>query len=158
MVNILFVLLASVVILCTCAGDNDNNLEEHDLKAIEELHKKDQVASLNGDVNTLLSLFTEDGIVIPAEGEILRGKDGLKKMLEENFKNLNEYTLIQYKHDFEEIKIIGEYAYEWGLYSGKYKSKKDDKEITGSGKLMRILKRQNDGSWKVSRSIWTVDK
>ena len=96
--------------------------------------------------------------MIPAEGEILRGKDGLKKMLEENFKNLNEYTLIQYKHDFEEIKIIGEYAYEWGLYSGKYKSKKDDKEITGSGKLMRILKRQNDGSWKVSRSIWTVDK
>ena len=78
-------------------------------------------------------------------------------MLEENFKDLKDYTLIDYNHDFKEIKIIGEYAYEWGIYSGTYASKKNGNKISGSGKLMRILKQQKDGSWKVSRSIWTVD-
>ena len=79
-------------------------------------------------------------------------------MLEQNFKDLEGYTLIAYKHDFKEIKIMGKYAYEWGWYSGTYKLKKNDKEISGRGKIMRILQQQKDGSWKVSRSIWTVDK
>ena len=138
--------------------DKNKNSEDLALQAIQELHAKDKAASLQGDIRTLLSLFAEDGIVIPAEGEIIKRKEGLKKMLEQNFKDQEDYTLIEYKHDFKEIKIMGEYAYEWGLYSGAYKSKKNDKILTGSGKLMRILKRQKDGSWKISRSIWTVDK
>jgi uncharacterized protein (TIGR02246 family) len=158
MKNILFLLLMLAVIFCTCVEDKNKNSEDLDLQAIQELHEKDKAASLQGDIGTLLSLFTEDGIVIPAEGEIIRGKEGLKKMLEKNFKDLKEYTLIDYNHDFKEIKIIGEYAYEWGIYSGTYTPKKNGNNISGSGKLMRILKRQKNGSWKISRSIWTVDK
>ena len=51
------------------------------LKSIEELHKKDKQAALNGDIETLESLFTEDGILIPAEGQIIEGKEGLKDIL-----------------------------------------------------------------------------
>jgi ketosteroid isomerase-like protein len=47
------------------------------LKSIEELHKKDKLASMNGDLETLLTLFTDDGIAIPAEGEIIEGKEAL---------------------------------------------------------------------------------
>jgi len=158
MENLLIILLAMGVIFCVCADNNNKNAEEIALQAIQELHKKDQAASLEGDVETLLSLFTDDGVVIPAEGEVIKGKDGLRKMLEQNFKAMKEYMLVEYKHDFKEIKIMREYAYEWGMYSGTYKSKKNNKEISGSGKIMRILQQQKDGSWKVSRSIWTVDK
>ena len=128
------------------------------LKSIEELHKKDKLASMNGDLETLLSLFTDDGIAIPAEGEIIEGKEALREMLKQNFELLKDYIITEYKQDFKEIKILGKYAYEWGTYSGKYKSKEDNKEIIGSGKLMRILRLQEDGSWKVSRTIWTIDK
>lgn len=158
MENFIVVLLALTVIFCTCVENSHKNSEDAALKAIQELHKKDQAASLQGDAETLLSLFTDDGIVMPAEGEVIKGKEGLRKMLEQNFKDMKEYTLIEYKHDFKEIKIMGNYAYEWGIYSGTYKSKEDDNEISGSGKIMRILQQQKDESWKVSRSIWTVDK
>jgi len=128
------------------------------MKSIEELHKKDKLASMNGDLETLLSLFTDDGIAIPAEGEIIEGKEALRNMLKQNFELLQDYIITEYNQDFKEIKIVGKYAYEWGPYSGKYKSKDDSKEIIGSGKLMRILRLQEDGSWKVYRTIWTVDK
>ncbi len=132
--------------------------EELLLQAIDELHKKDKSASLAGDTEALLSLFTEGGIAIPHEGEIVEGKESLRRMLEQNQNILKEYNLVEYNHDFKEVKIIGKFAYEWGYYSGKYISKIDSSEIVGSGKLMRILELQNDGTWKVSRSIWTVDK
>jgi len=128
------------------------------LQSIEELHKKDKNASLNGDLETLLSLFTEDGIAIPVSGEIVQGKDALRRMLGQNQKLLKEYRLVEYNQNFKEVRILGEYAYEWGYYSGKYVSKKDNQEVTGSGKLMRILKLEKNGNWRVSRSIWTVDQ
>lgn len=154
----LFILLSSTFVLYMCFNENDSNFVKHELDAIEELHKKDKMASLNGDIEELLSLFTDDGIVIPPEGEIIKGKENLRKMLVQNRDQLKEYKLTEYLHDFKEIKVIGEYAYEWGTYSGKYKLKKGHEEIKGSGKLLRILVKQKDGSWKVSRSIWNVEK
>ncbi len=52
------------------------NIDETALQSIEELHKKDKKAALDGDLETLLSLFTEDGVAIPASGEIVQGQDG----------------------------------------------------------------------------------
>ena len=151
------ILLSALIFFGNCEGNKMTN-EDILLQAINELHKKDKSASLAGDTETLLNLFTEDGIVIPYEGESVEGKEGLRKMLEQNQKILDEYNLVEYNHDFKEVKIIGKFAYEWGYYSGKYISKIDSSEVVGSGKLMRILELQNDGTWKVSRSIWTVDK
>jgi uncharacterized protein (TIGR02246 family) len=127
------------------------------LKSIEELHKKDKQASMNSDMETLLSLFTDDGIAIPPEGEIIEGKEALRNMLKLGFELHHDYIITEYNQDFKEVNVLGEYAYEWGTYNGKYKSNSDGTEIAGSGKLMRILKLQADGSWKVHRTIWTVD-
>ena len=134
------------------------NIENDALAAIRELHEKDQKASLKGDVETLLSLFTDDGILIPASGDIVQGKEALRNMLLQDLELQRDYSVIEYKHDFREIKITGEYAYEWGFYCGISKSKKDGSEIKGSGKLMRILRQQKDRNWKVARSIWTADE
>jgi uncharacterized protein (TIGR02246 family) len=155
------VLILCILCVISCnrySKEYNTDLENPMLKSIEELHKKDKQAALNGDIKTLSSLFTDDGILIPAVGDIIEGKEGLKNMLKQSFELYKDYTVTEYDHDFKEIKVLGQYAYEWGIYSSKYKSKKDSKEITASGKLMRILKLQADGSWKVHRTIWTVDK
>ena len=157
--NLVFILCILFVISCNRFGkEYEPDLENPMLKSIEELHKKDKEASMNSDLETLLSLFTDDGIAIPAEGEIIEGKEALRNMLKQNFELNKDYIITEYNHDFKEVKVLGKYAYEWGIYSGKYKSKNDGQEITGSGKLMRILRLQADGSWKVHRTIWTVDK
>jgi len=159
MVNrvISYIMICSLFFFINCGGDKMKN-ENKLLHAIGELHEKDKKASLAGDTEILLSLFTDDGILIPSDGEIVQGKKGLREMLEKNQEILKEYNLVEYNQDFKEIKIIGKYAYEWGYYNGKYISKTDNSEVVGSGKLMRILELQDDGDWKVSRSIWSVDK
>ena len=157
--NIVLILCILCVISCSRLGKEfETDLENSMLKSIEELHKKDKQASMNGDLETLISLFTDDGIAIPAEGDIIEGKEALRNMLKQNSELHEDYIITEYNHDFKEVKVLGEYAYEWGTYSGKYKSKNEEKEIAGSGKLMRILKLQADGSWKVHRTIWTADK
>ena len=155
------VLIICILCVISCnrfTREYETDLENPMLKSIEELHKKDKQAAMNGDLETLLSLFTEDGIAIPAEGEIIEGKKALRNMLKQNFELHQDYKITEYNQDFKEVKVLGKYAYEWGIYSGKYQSKNNGKEITGSGKLMRILRLQADGSWKVYRTIWTVDK
>ena len=104
--------------------DRDMNNRDTALQSIEELHKKDKNASLNGDLATLLSLFTEDGIAIPASGEIVQGKQQLRRMLKQNLELLKKYRLVEYNQAFKEVSRLGESAYEWGYYSGKYVSKK----------------------------------
>ena len=157
--NIVLILCILCVMSCNRHSlEYETDLENPMLKSIEELHKKDKQASMNGDLETLLTLFTDDGILIPAEGDIIEGKEGLNNMLKQSLELYKDYRVTEYDHDFKEIKVLGQYAYEWGIYSSKYKSKKDGKEITASGKLMRILKLQADGNWKVHRTIWTVDK
>ena len=78
-------------------------------------------------------------------------------MLERDQEMMKDCTLVEYNQDFKEIKISGDYAFEWGCYSGEYISGTDKHRIRGSGKLMRILKLDKDGTWKVFRAIWTVD-
>jgi len=157
--NIILILCFLCIISCNRHGkEYEADLEKPMLKSIEELHKKDKLASMNGDLETLLTLFTDDGIAIPAEGEIIEGKEAFRDILKQTFELHQDYIITEYNQDFKEVKILGKYAYEWGTYCGKYKLKDNGKEITGSGKLMRILRLQADGSWKVHRTIWTVDK
>jgi uncharacterized protein (TIGR02246 family) len=127
-------------------------------KAIEQLHQTDKKASLRGDVKALLSLFCDDAIVIPASGELYDGKEQIRKMIEFTTGFLKTHDLVEYEQDFREVQVIDDHAYEWGFYHGVYVSKADGQEIRGGGRLMRILQLQEDGSWKILRSIWTEDK
>ena len=47
------------------------------------------------------------------------------------------------------MRIAGEWAFEWGYIS--YKDSSDPKPMRG--KVLRVMKRQPDGSWKFSRVI-----
>ena len=54
--------------------------------------------------------------------------------------------------DPQEIVILGDYAYTRGLYTVASKAGDID------GKFMTILKRQDDGSWKIYRDIFNSNK
>jgi len=59
-----------------------------------------------------------------------------------------------YTEDWEEVRIVGNYAWQWGKMS--------QTERLASGKMdtmrvnaIRILRREPDGSWKVARAAVT---
>jgi uncharacterized protein (TIGR02246 family) len=131
--------------------------EQEKLANIKKLHQTDKEASLKGDFAILLTLLTDDCVLLPPDGPPITGKDDIKKHFEEQKELLSGIEIVEYVHDFQEIKILGNWAFEWGYFSNTARPIAGGELIKGSGKLFRILEQQQDGSWKVTRSIWNID-
>ena len=124
-----------------------------DLSAIQELHKKDIEASKKRDFETLLSLWTEDGVLLEPGKKPVVGIDAIKAYMEEQKEASRAYEITEYEHHWEEIKVIGDWAFEWGYFDAAAKMINSGKTIEQRGKLLCVLKKQEDGSWKVARVI-----
>jgi ketosteroid isomerase-like protein len=58
---------------------------------------------------------------------------------------------VDYVVEFEEITVTG------GSYRGTARPRAGGSDMNYSGKLMRILQRQPDGTWKMHRTMMTSD-
>ena len=67
---------------------------------------------------------------------------------------MQEVEVLEYVLDFEEITLLGNYAFEWGTIRGAMRDKREGKVEYATYKVMRILQRQANGEWKVHRTIW----
>jgi len=125
-----------------------------DMVAIEKLHETDMAAAKIHDINTLITLMTDDCILLPLGQEPIRGRDAIWKFMQEQLPESQKYEITEYVQQFEEVKIIGDWAYEWATFHGTYHLKSGGPDLHERSRLFRILRRQPDGSWKVARSIW----
>lgn len=126
-----------------------------DLERIIELDEKDIAASKTQDTQGLLDLWDPEGIAIPPDQDPVVGIEQIATWL--NQPDEAEYEVTQYEHNFEERKILEGWAFEWGSYLSAAVPLDGGAPTEASGKLLRILKRQPDGEWKVARAIWNVD-
>ena len=129
---------------------------KQDLVKIKELDEKDIAASKAQDYECLLALWDPEGIAIPPDQDPVIGIEQIGIWL--NQPDETEYEVTRYEHHFEERKIIGDWAFEWGSYLSAAAPLDGSEPIEASGKLLRILKRQSDGEWKVARAIWNIDQ
>jgi len=127
-----------------------------DLRVIEDLHRRDKTASLARDPETLVSLMDEDIVLIVPGGPPTRGRAALAAGLRASFEETRQDKILEYVHDFEEVKVLGDWAFEWGSFRGTT-LKPDGTKIKESGHLLRLLRRQPEGGWKVARAIATAD-
>ncbi len=128
-----------------------------DRQMIEALHDKDMAASKTKDLTILMSLWTDDGVALPPGEDPVIGEEALQAWLQRDLEQDRDYQITEYVHSFEEIEILGEWAFEWGTFSAAAESNAGGPPLRTTGKLLRILKRQPDGTWKVARSIWNND-
>ena len=129
---------------------------EADLKAIERLHQRDMAAAKAGDYRTLRSLFTDNAVSMPPGSPWLRGGDELDRQFADMEQSLRDVEILEYVQEFEEVVVLGEYAFEWGIAYGSMRVAGGEPE-SSCYKMMRILKKQPDGEWKVHRTIWNLN-
>lgn len=139
------------------SGKKEWRSEQEMLADIEKLHKADTEASKKGDFATLITLLTDDCVLLPPDRAPIAGKDAIQEYFLEQKDQLRTIEITEYTHDFQEIKIFGKWAFEWGYFSNAARPAGGGKVVKGKGKLFRILERQEDGSWKAARSIWNND-
>lgn len=114
---------------------------------------RDMEASKSGDFKSLRSLLTPDAVMMPPGQHLIRGEEQLIRSYRHMEEEMKETEILDYRLEFEEIQIFGDYAFEWEFIHGSSRNKNKAVEQS-SYKLMRILKKNNEGDWKVHRAIW----
>lgn len=127
---------------------------EDDKAAIQKLHDKDIEASLALDAPKLEALWTDDVVIMPPNSPAVVGRDANTKRLEASIDKMKSFEILGFDEQWQEVRIEGDWAYEWGTMSGRMRPFSGGKEIDYTVNVMRILNRQADGSWKIARSIY----
>ena len=125
-----------------------------DVAEIQKLRDKDISASKAGDYETLASLFTEDAVVMAPGSGFVRGRAERDATMAKMREAMSQYEVIEYHEDFEELKILGSDAVEWGTINGQMRYIKTGKVEKSAYKVMRVLRKQPGGDWKIARSIF----
>jgi ketosteroid isomerase-like protein len=155
-------LLAATSNACSLSTDAGGSMRtqsnlDADRRAIEALNQHDVKAALANDVDAIVSQWTDDFVVLPPAGPIVRGRSANAAAAEQGKEQMQALIPVDYVVEFEEITVSGDYAFEWGTYRGTARPRAGGADLTYSGKLMRILQRQPDGTWKMHRTMVTSD-
>jgi uncharacterized protein (TIGR02246 family) len=134
-------------------SDRPAGQEQRDLAAISALSQRDIAACMKNDVDALCSLWTEDGVLLMPGAQPLVGRKAICGMLQEQKAHSPGSITTDYTEDWEEVRILGDYAWQWGRMSQTQAD--NGKQQTMWVNAMRILHREKDGSWKVARAAVT---
>jgi uncharacterized protein (TIGR02246 family) len=129
-------------------------MKNADRKAIERLHQRDMRASAAGDFAALRALVDDDAVMFPPGGAAQRGAKEFDAAFERMSGAPKTREVIEYRLEFEEVKIFGNYAVEWGAIRGATRDIATGRVVRSEYHVMRVLRRQRNGAWKVYRSIW----
>jgi uncharacterized protein (TIGR02246 family) len=123
------------------------------MREIEALRRRDEAASKAYDVEALADLWTPDAVALPPGSPVKRGPD-LRRDLEKMAQVARGTEVLEYREVFEETLVFGDTAVEWGHIEGSERERSSGKVTASRFHVMRILKRLEDGSWRVHRSIF----
>src|SRR6266480_1104695 len=146
------VVITFVAVPLVAAADNrssESSSEEADRIAIERLHRQDVEATLSDKADELAKLWDSEAVRIQPGRPAEIGKVEIYANDKRWEAKPDRPRTLCYKSDIKDVRIAGEWAFEWGYIS--YKDSSNPKPMRG--KVLRVMKRQPDGSWKFSRVI-----
>jgi ketosteroid isomerase-like protein len=129
---------------------SDLSSVENDLRAIEAINQRDVQFALANDSAKMMSQWI---VLLPPAGPIMRGRSAIAEALW----GVESPEIVEYVLDIQEVKVLDDHAFQWGTYPYGMRPRAGGETVRTAGKLMRILQRQPDGSWKMHRTISTVD-
>jgi hypothetical protein len=122
---------------------------EQDMIGIERLHEQDKEATLSDSADQLARLWDKEAIRFPAERPAEIGATVIHAHDKQWEKSSGRERSLCYDLEIQDIQIAGNWAFEWGY--GSYKTAKGNDISIQYGKLMRVMKRQSDGTWRFAR-------
>ena len=114
-------------------------------KAIEAAVERYVEASNKGDAATMASLYAEDAVLLPPDHEPIRGR-----ARSASGTSGGKAPTSALKVTTLAVEVDGSLGY----LVGRYNLPATEEEPADSGKYVMCLKRQRDGSWKLTADIW----
>jgi uncharacterized protein (TIGR02246 family) len=108
-------------------------------KRAEDAHSRLAEAFNTGDIDTVLSMYDFNGIIVPEPGKVVSGKEEFEAAIK---------SILSVKGKME-IKTV--YCLQTGnLAVGRSEwSITDGREVKVSAKGIEVMKQQTDGTWKI---------
>ena len=123
-------------------------------KEIDAFNKKFIEAHLKMDNAAVMSLWAEDGVSLLPQTDPMMGKKAIGKFMDDVVAKMPGYHMEKIDVDFQGIEVSGDWASEWE-YEHQIVRPPDDRPVFDSyGKLLLVLHRQADGSWRIKREMW----
>ncbi len=128
--------------------------EEEDRTALEELHQRDINANIAFDLDQMAGLWDDNIVALPPGSAPLAGVTAYRNYLAKERDKLANVDILSYEEQWDEVRILGDYAYEYGSVHSRRQVQETNHETSLALNVMRILKREASGDWKIYRVIW----
>lgn len=112
------------------------------------------LAAVNaGDAKAVAALYTEDGVEMPPNEAMMKGRAAVEKY------QAGFLTAFSVKLSLTGIESMaaGDMAYDVGTYSQTITPKEGGKAMTDRGKYVVLMRRGSDGQWRVKYAIYNSD-
>ncbi len=119
-------------------------------RVIRNQHEWATSALTKGDLDSLMSVYADDVIMLPPNRPALVGKAAVQAMWEETLADF----AIEVSVNIEEVEVASNRAFERGTFNMKLSPRAGGAPIEDTGKYLDVLRQQADRSWKYSRLSW----
>ena len=107
-----------------------------------------------GDVDTLMTLYDENAVLLPPNESPLHGKPAIRASWEAFFA---DWDTVEARSVIDEIMVFGDWAYGHGHYRGRSRSKDGGAEVSEALKFSGLWRRKSDGGWVIARDMFNMD-
>jgi len=143
-----FALAVALVVGATSVGRSEEAGTDSARAAIEQVNTLFSEAIARGDAQAIAKLYTEDAILLPERGELVKGRQAIgefwKTAMDGGVKSVTVTTL--------DVGGSGDLAHEVGTVLLTLQAE-GRPPATASAKFVVVWKREADG-WKIHRDIW----
>ena len=116
-------------------------------KLLEDMSVAWDEALNTRDLETLTMFYANDARIMPPNGKMLRGADGVR----ETFGAMMDAGL-KGKTSIVEVSMSGGLAHKIGTYQVT-----DGDTVVDTGKFIETWRRGDDGKWRITNDIWNSD-
>jgi len=128
--------------LTGCARPPSRSITD-DRRAVEATVHRYVEATNSGDAEALAQLYEDDAVLLPPDHQPVEGRGAIGEFWRQGTDEGLEVTTLR-------LDVDGGIGY----LIAQYTLPETDEEPADSGKTVMCLKRQQDGSWKVTADIW----
>ena len=107
----------------------------------------------SNDVNAILAFYTDDVVWLPSDGSIITGLATIRDSMVV-FREQNDYVLDEYS--VPQIQVSGDLAVTYSTFGEHWTSNATGETTRQVGRWLAVWQRQADGSWKISKEMWTA--